>query len=123
MGILSNSAFSRSWMIRLSESFSEVTLPFANEIVLEKTLQIIRSENFLKISDIRFSLDSITEKKGHTAINASHILGFGFTIKLVHISEYESKFQIIICDQMMRRRNDLEDLMIKHLRLSLNFKN
>jgi hypothetical protein len=123
MGILSNSAFSRSWMIRLSESFSEVSLPYANEIVLEKTVQIIRTEKFLKVEDIRFSLDSISEKKGVTIINASHILGMGFTIKLVSVSEYETKFQILICDNEMRRKSDLEDAMIRHIKSSLNYKN
>jgi len=123
MGILSNSAFSRSWMIRLSESFSEVSLPYANEIVLEKTVQIIRTEKFLKVEDIRFSLDSISEKKDVTIINASHILGMGFTIKLVSVSEYETKFQILICDNEMRRKSDLEDAMIRHIKSSLNYKN
>jgi hypothetical protein len=123
MGILSNSAFSRSWMIRLSESFSEVSLPYANEIVLEKTVQIIRTEKFLKVEDIRFSLDSISEKKGITTINASHILGMGFTIRLVSVSEYETKFQILICDNEMNRKNDLEDSMIRHIKSSLNHKN
>lgn len=123
MGIISNSAFSRSWMIRLSESFSEVDLPYANEIVLEKTVQIIRSEQFLKLEDIRFSLDSIIEKKDFTILNASHILGMGFTIKLLKTSEYETKFQILICDRELKRRDDLENLMIRHIKTNLSYKN
>jgi hypothetical protein len=119
MGILSNSAFSRSWMIRLSESFSETSLAYASEIVLEKTLQIIRSGSFLKIDDIRFSLDSVIEKKDFTYINASHILGMGFTIRLHAVSEYETKFQIIICDKHMKRDMPLEKLVIQNIKSQL----
>jgi hypothetical protein len=123
MGILSNSAFSRSWMIRLSESFSEITLPYADEIILEKTVQIIRTEGFLKIEDIRFSLDSVVEKKGAIILHASHILGFGFTINLIATAEYETKFQILICDNEMKRRKDLENQMIVQLKTNLQYRN
>jgi hypothetical protein len=108
MGILSNSAFSRSWMIRLSESFKEVDLPFASEIVLEKIVDIIRTESSLKISDIRFSLDSIIEKNYKTTVHGSHILGMGFTIRIVRISEYECKVLLMFCDKDLKRIEDIE---------------
>lgn len=108
MGILSNSAFSRSWMIRLSESFTEVDLPYANEIVLEKIMEVIRTESFLKPGDIRFSLDSVNEKGGKTIINGSHVLGMGFTIRIIPKSEYESKVQIVFCDKDLNRLEKTE---------------
>ena len=116
MGILSNSAFSRSLMIRLSESFSEINLPYANEIAQEKVVQILRSETFLKIDDIRFSLDSIQEKGDKAIINGSHVLGMGFTIRIVPISEYESKIQLIFCDKELNRLEKIEKDFISQLK-------
>lgn len=115
MGILSNSAFSRSWMIRLSESFSEVDLPYANEIVLEKIIEIIRSEPCLKPNDIRFSLDSVSEKRNRTIIHGSHVLGMGFTIRIAQKSEYESNVQLVFCDKDLNRLDNLEKEFSKHL--------
>jgi hypothetical protein len=116
MGILSNNAFSRSLMIRLSESFSEINLPYANEISQEKVVQILRTETFLKIDDIRFSLDSIQEKGEKTIINGSHVLGMGFTIRIVPISEYESKIQLIFCDKELNRLEKIEKDFISQLK-------
>jgi hypothetical protein len=116
MGILSNSAFSRSWMIRLSESFSEVDLPYAKEIVLEKIIEIIRSEQFLKQNDIRFSLDSVIEKGAKTIIHGSHVLGMGFTIRIVPKSEYESRVQFVFCDKDLSRLVNLESDFFIHLK-------
>lgn len=116
MGILSNNAFSRGLMIRLSESFSEINLPYANEISQEKVVQILRTEPFLKIDDIRFSLDSIQEKGGKTTINGSHVLGMGFTIRIVPISEYESRIQLIFCDKELNRLEKIERDFISQLK-------
>lgn len=116
MGILSNSAFSRSWMIRLSESFNEIDLPYASEIVLEKVLDIIRTEPTLKIGDIRFSLDSIIEKGNKTTVNGSHILGMGFTIRIVPISEYMCKVLFIFCDKDLKRIDNVESAFESQLK-------
>jgi hypothetical protein len=103
-------------MIRFSESFKEVDLPFASEIVLEKIVDIIRTESSLKISDIRFSLDSITEKGGKTTVHGSHVLGMGFTIRIVPISEYECKVLLIFCDKELKRIEKVEKEFVSQLK-------
>lgn len=108
MGLLTNSAFSRSWLIRISESYSHKDLPFAMELVEEKVVCAIRSSKCLRMEGVRFTLDSIHHKDHHSKVHASHILGSGLTVQLIKKSEYETAVNVIICNLRLERLKNLE---------------
>lgn len=119
MGILSNSAFSRSLVIRWSDSFLSHELSYAAEIIVEHAAHVIRTSDNLKIKDVRFSLDKISETPRSKIINASHILGYGLTLQLIPISEYSTLVKIYFCDDKLHRKEDLEHRLLDGIKRSL----
>lgn len=120
MGILSNSAFSRSLVIRWSDSFLSKELSYAAEIVVEHTAHVIRTSDDLKIKDVRFTLDKISESSKSIVINASHILGFGLTVQLIALTEYSTLVKIYFCDEKLHRKEDLERRLLEGIQKSLH---
>lgn len=116
MGLISNSAFSRSWMIRLTESFSHRDLPFAAELVEEKVVAAIRTAQCLRFNGVRFTLDAMQRKSNMINIHSSHLLGYGMTIQLLKVSEYETSINVLICDLQMERMKDLENEFIEEVK-------
>lgn len=116
MGLITNSAFSRSWMIRLTESFTHSDLPFAIELVEEKVVAAIRSASCLRFDGVRFTLDSINRRGTLVNIHSSHLLGYGITIKLVKKTEYETSLNILICNAQMERQKELEKELISEIK-------
>jgi hypothetical protein len=121
MGLIANSAFSRSWIIRLSESFTSRSYPFAIELIEEKMVSCIRTSPNLKIEGIRFTLDQIQEKENQIKIHASHILGYGLTARLLKKAEYETEVQIFICAKKLSRVKRLEEAFLLDLKNSIYF--
>lgn len=119
MGILSNSAFSRSLVIRWSDSFLSKELSYAAEIIVEHTAHVIRTSDDLKIKDVRFTLDKISESSKSTVINASHILGYGLTVQLISLAEYSTLIKIYFCDEKLHRKADLERRLLDGILESL----
>ncbi len=119
MGILANTAFSRKLLIRFSEAYSERAFPYAMEYMEEKLMYIIRTAMNLRVENMKFTLDSIQNRANETVIDASHILGFGMTIKLRKKSEYETDVQVIVCDKNLHRKVILEKILIDNLVESL----
>lgn len=116
MGLIANNAFSRSWIIRLSESFTSRSYPFAIELIEEKMVSCIRTSSSLKIEGIRFTLDQIQEKENQIKIHASHILGYGMTVRLLKKAEYETEVQIFICEKKLNRVSRLEEAFLSDLK-------
>lgn len=119
MALIANSAFSRSWIIRLSEAYTSRGFPFPIETVEEKIVSIIRSSPILRIEGTRFTLDAIHEKENNIKIHASHILGFGLTINLIKNGEYETDVQIIVCSKNLQRNIKIEESLILELKNNL----
>ena len=119
MGILSNSAFSRSLVIRWSDSFLSHELSYAAEIIVEHAAHVIRTSDDLKIKDVRFSLDKVSETSKSKIINASHILGYGLTLKLISLSEYSTLVKIYFCDDKLHRKEELERKLLNGILQSL----
>lgn len=89
------------------------------EYMEEKLMYIIRTAMNLRVENMKFTLDSIQNRANETVIDASHILGFGMTIKLRKKSEYETDVQVIVCDKNLHRKVILEKILIDNLVESL----
>jgi hypothetical protein len=119
MGLLANSAFSRSLIIRLSEAYSHRSYPFAIELMEEKVIAGIRNSAYLRISGIRLTLDNVVHREHEIKIHASNILGFGLTARLVKKAEYETEVQIIVCDKKLERIPILEKEFLNEVKEAL----
>lgn len=116
MGLIANSAFSRSWMIRLSEAYTSMSFPFAIEMVEDKVVSTIRTSPLLRIDGTRFTLEGIHEKENNIKVHANHILGWGITFSLIKKGEYETEIQVIICSHNLKRNVKLEEGLISEIK-------
>lgn len=119
MGLIANSAFSRSWIIRLSEAYTSMSFPFAFEMVEEKVVSLVRTSQLLRIEGTRFTLEGIQEKENNIKVHANHILGWGLTVSILKKGEYETEVQVIICSNNLRRNIKMEESLVSELKLHL----